>query len=314
MPRLYRLQAKELLYHVISRGDDRKKIFVNDRDCEKFLQYLANAKEKFNFYLYAYCLMENHYHLLLETPQANISKIMQHINTSYAVYHNTKWKRCGHLFQGRYKSVIVDADNYLLELTRYIHLNPVKANIQDSPEKYKWSSYNEYANDVKRGLIDKEILQKYCKMPMAEYRNFVLETLDNEINPLNKVHAGLILGDERFIKDTFCKLKTQIQSKDFAYKKKISAIDPEILINRVAVYYGKNPEYLKKAKKRPLLAKKIAVYLLKRFTDMTNECIGNKFQISYSAVSKINKDVIEIMERSEDVKAEVAELISHFKV
>ncbi|MCK9555406.1 hypothetical protein M0R36_06290 [bacterium] len=108
--------------------------------------------------------------------------------------------------------------------------------------------------------------------------------------------------------------QAKIQGRDFARKREISAIDPEILINRVAAYYGKKPEQLKKAKKRPLLAKKIAVYLLKRFTDMTNECIGNQFQISYSAVSKINKDVIEIMKRSADVNAEVEELISHFKV
>ena len=110
------------MYHITSRGDDRKKIFINETDHQKFLAYLQIAQEKFKFYMYAYCLMGNHYHLLFETTQANLSRIMQSLNTAYTVYYNVKRKRSGHLFQGRYKSILVDKDNYLLELTRYIHL------------------------------------------------------------------------------------------------------------------------------------------------------------------------------------------------
>ena len=124
MARQHRLQAPNCFYHITSRGDDRKKIFLNETDFRKFLAYLKKAKEKFNFYLYAYCLLDNHYHLLLETSQANLSQIMQYLNTAYTIYYNTKHKRHGHLFQGRFKSILIEADSYFAELTRYIHLNP----------------------------------------------------------------------------------------------------------------------------------------------------------------------------------------------
>ena len=88
--------------------------------------------------------MDNHYHLLIETPLANLNQLMQNINTSYTVFINRKYRRSGHLFQGRYKAIVIDKDNYLLSLSRYIHLNPVRANIVDSPEQYRWSSYREY--------------------------------------------------------------------------------------------------------------------------------------------------------------------------
>lgn len=171
MARPYRLQAEDCLYHITSRGDDRKKIFLNETDRRKFLEYLLSAKEKFKFYLYAYCLMGNHYHLLLETTQANISGVMQSINASYTTYYNIKRKHCGHLFQGRYKSIIVDADTYFLEITRYIHLNPVKARIVKSPEEYPWSSYKGYLNKKGDGVIDKDRIKKiiFSKKSMRDF-------------------------------------------------------------------------------------------------------------------------------------------------
>lgn len=147
MARPYRLQIEDGFYHVTSRGDDRKPVFKSEYDYRKFLEYLITAKEKFKFYVHAYCLMTNHYHLFLETTQANLSKIMQYINTAYTIYYNIKRKRVGHLFQGRYKSILVQADAYYSELTRYIHLNPVRAKIIDNPQKYLWSSYNSYIKD-----------------------------------------------------------------------------------------------------------------------------------------------------------------------
>ena len=106
MARPHRLQAEGCFYHITSRGDNRKAIFVRDRDREKFLEYLLTAKEKFKFYLHAYCLMRNHYHLFFETTQPNLSRIMQYINTAYTIYYNVKRRKSGHLFQGRYKSIL----------------------------------------------------------------------------------------------------------------------------------------------------------------------------------------------------------------
>ena len=108
MARPYRLQSEDCFYHITSRGDDRKKIFISEYDFTKFLEYLSVAKTKFKFYVYGYCLMSNHYHLLLETTQPNISKIMHYINGSYTTYYNIKRRRSGHVFQGRFKSIVVD--------------------------------------------------------------------------------------------------------------------------------------------------------------------------------------------------------------
>src|SRR5512136_3371563 len=118
--------------------------FKRQRDREKFLEYLASATERYGAAIHAYCLMSNQYHLLLETPGGNLSQIMRHINGAYTTYFNVKRKRAGHLFQGRYKAILIEADEYLLELTRYIHLNPVRCGMVSRPEEHKWSSYNDY--------------------------------------------------------------------------------------------------------------------------------------------------------------------------
>lgn len=314
MARPYRLQGEGLLYHIASRGDDRKKIFLRETDYQKFLEYLQAAKEKFKFYLYAYCLMGNHYHLLLETTQPNISRVMQYINTSYTVYYNVKRNRCGHLFQGKYKSILVDKDNYLLELTRYIHLNPVRARIVANPQEYKWSSYQDYIERSKAGVVDKTEADKYFKLPPASYGQFVLEGIEKTSSPFAELYAGFILGKEKFIKDTAAALKVQVESEDFAYKKIIRGVEPDIIIQRVANYYKKEVEVLRKAKKRPFLAKKVAVFLLKKLTPLTNKEIGAEFGISYSAVSKISQDMERLMNEDRKIKQDVVRIISHFKV
>jgi hypothetical protein len=259
--------------------------------------------------------MTNHYHLLLETTQPNISRIMQYINTSYTVYYNIKRNRCGHLFQGRYKSIIVDKDNYLLELTRYIHLNPVRAKITNNPLNYKWSSYREYIRKPKTYSINREQLDKYFKMSPNRYQNFVQEGINQENNLFADIYAGFILGKEKFIKEKLKDLKLQIESNDFSYKKAISCPnDPNTIINLVAAYYQRDPEIIRKAKKKPLLAKKIAIYLLKKYTQLKNTEIGKEFGISYSAVSKAMADAERLTKEDVKVKKGVEKIISHFKV
>ena len=144
MARPLRIQYPGAYYHVTSRGNERKDIFKSRRDREKFLDYLQSATQRYGAVIHCYCLMSNHYHLLLETPEGNLSQIMQHINGSYTTYFNVKRKRAGHLFQGRYHAVLVEADAYALELSRYVHLNPVHAGIATRPEDHAWSSYAAY--------------------------------------------------------------------------------------------------------------------------------------------------------------------------
>ncbi len=138
MARPLRITYPGAFYHITSRGNERKNIFKSQRDREQFLRYLESATERYGAKIHVYCLMSNHYHLLLETPLANLSQIMRHINGAYTTYFNIKRERAGHLFQGRYKAILVEMDEYAQELSRYIHLNPVRAGIAEMPEQYPW--------------------------------------------------------------------------------------------------------------------------------------------------------------------------------
>jgi putative transposase len=168
--------------------------------------------------LHAYVLMTNHYHLIVETPQKNLSRVMHFVNSSYTTYVNIKRKRSGHLFQGRYKAILVDKDNYLLELSRYLHLNPVRANMTQKPEDYPYSSYRSYITGDRESIVSPDTVLRMLTPRRREapgrYRNFVESVLGEEIaNPLQKVYGGVILGSKRFIKDALDKVKYErIQS------------------------------------------------------------------------------------------------------
>jgi len=125
LARQLRIEYEGAFYHITTRGNERKEIFNNESDKAKFIDYLKQAFERFKVIIHVYCLMDNHYHLLMETPKANLSKAMHFINSGYTMFYNKKYRRTGHLFQGRYKSILVDKDNYATALSSYIHLNPL---------------------------------------------------------------------------------------------------------------------------------------------------------------------------------------------
>jgi len=313
--RPYRLQSEDCFYHITSRGNNRNSIFSKETDYRKFLDYLTKAKKKYKFYLYAYMLMGNHYHLLVETIEPNLSRIMQYINTAYTVYFNRKYKKNGHLFQGRYKSIVVDKDNYLLELTRYIHLNPVRAKIVERPEGYLWSSYHGYMKKKGDGVIDRKEVNKYLDMDIDKYREFVLDGIGKESDVFKNIYAGFILGSTRFIKDKLRDLREKVESREFSYRRELNnQVSANEIVEVVAGRYEKEVEELYKARKKQLEAKKVAIYILKRNTAMTNEEIGKMFGISYSAVSKADKDVERLKEKNQKMGKEIEGIISHFKV
>ena len=156
MPRIAREKGEFQTYHIIQRGNERKNIFLSDFDRTRFLDILTNAKRKYNFNLESYCLMNNHVHLLINDNGNDISKIIKSINISYAYYFNHIHNRVGHLFQDRFKSELVEKDDYLIAVSAYIHNNPVKAGIVIKPEDYKWSSLSYYLgkNPEQLELVD----------------------------------------------------------------------------------------------------------------------------------------------------------------
>lgn len=211
MARPLRIEFEGAVYHVTARGNEKRKVFFSRRDYEKFKEYLADGIEKFGFILHGYVLMTNHFHLIIETPGKNLSKIMHHINSSYTTHINIKRRRSGHLFQGRFKSIIVDKDSYLLELSRYIHLNPVRVNMVERPEAYPYSSYSAFTtNTINKLVTTNTILGMIASKPdeaCKKYRSFVESALEEEIeSPFTNVYGGIILGNVDFIKDILGKI------------------------------------------------------------------------------------------------------------
>ena len=142
MARPLRLEFPGAVYHVTSRGDRREAIFEDDQDREAFLSVVAQATERFDAVVLAYCLMGNHYHLVIHTHRGNLSRLMQQLNGVYTQAYNRRHNKVGHLFQGRFKSILVDENAYLLEVCRYVDLNPIRARMVRDPGKWRWSSYN----------------------------------------------------------------------------------------------------------------------------------------------------------------------------
>ena len=292
MARPLRIEYEGAFYHVTARGNERKRIYFSKRDYEKFKEYIEDAQEKYSCLLHAYVFMTNHYHMIWETPQANISKVMHFINGSYTNYINRKRNRSGHLFQGRYKAILVDQDSHLLELSRYIHLNPVRAGIVEKPEDYFNSSYRSYIRDRKDGIVHHEqILQMISKDKKAAprlYREFVENGIGVDLeNLFKKIYGGAILGGESFVKQALGRLRTGVISrKETSHRKLLgSSYQSDEIINGVSSFFKINKEDIFNDGKE---YRNICIYLMKKYTAMTNYEIGIFFDgLTFSAVSKV---------------------------
>jgi len=177
MPRQQRDKSNTGYYHIMIKGNDRKDIFIDDQDKMHFIEILKTKKENNRYGLIAFCIMDNHAHLLLQEREEDIANIMKRINISYVFYFNKKYKKTGHLFQDRYRSEKIEDDSYLLMATRYIHKNPVKAGIVKKAEKYKWSSYKAYIEEdtVLAKAIDKELVLGIFSEDKKEAREEFIE-------------------------------------------------------------------------------------------------------------------------------------------
>lgn len=180
MARTERIESSTGVYHIMVRGINKQNIFVEDSDYYKYLNTLGVYQKEICFELYAYCLMDNHLHLLVKEGNEKIGNTMKRIGVSYVSWFNWQYNRSGHLFQGRFKSEPVEDETYFLTVLRYIHQNPAKAGLTKELEKYKWSSYYEYVNQSK--LIDKDFALRI----FSENRNIALEKFRDFHQELNK--------------------------------------------------------------------------------------------------------------------------------
>jgi REP element-mobilizing transposase RayT len=204
MARKPRIEFEGAFYHVITRGNQQQTTFKERDDFQKYMEILSSYKRRFNFLLYAYILMNNHVHLLIETVQTPLSKILQGINQSYTMYFNRKYKTSGHLFQGRYKAILCDRDEYLLALIKYIHHNPVRAKKVERPDEYEWSSYRHYAQRQQQtGIVDTDpVLRMFSEDKTTArklFRNYISEKAGITGDEIYRAVDQRILGDEEFI-------------------------------------------------------------------------------------------------------------------
>lgn len=204
MARPLRIEFQGALYHVTARGDRREPIYEDGEDREVFLSTLAAVIRDMNWLCHGYCLMTNHYHLLIETPDGNLSKGMRQLNGVFTQASNRRHRRCGHLFQGRFKGILVDKDAYLLELTRYVVLNPVRARMVHQPADWPWSSYRAMVGraDSPSWLETDALLAQFSDQiteARARYAQFVAEGLD-VASPWEHLKGQIYLGDEEFVK------------------------------------------------------------------------------------------------------------------
>jgi putative transposase len=181
MPRASQIDVPGLVYHITSRGNRQLPIFHDEEDRFRFLRFLRQAQDEFPCQLHAYCLMTNHYHLLLQTLEDSLSRTMQYLNSVFASWFNRKYRHSGHLYQGRFHSIPVETDAYFTTVARYIDLNPVRAGMVQLPEDYPWSDYTHLVSGKPQPLVDSRFLLEYFGRDVAiqrdRYRQFVEEKM-----------------------------------------------------------------------------------------------------------------------------------------
>lgn len=300
MARPLRIRYENAYYHVTCRGNAREDIVRDDADRQAFLDLLARSSEIYQVDVLTFVLMTNHFHLVIKTPLANLQEFMRHFNISYTFYFNRIHQRVGHLYQGRYKSFLIDADNYLMEVTRYVHLNPVRIKknetlslqeLRKHLRTYRWSSYPDYIRKTIRypWLSREEVLSSFGgdnAIGRKTYGRFVESGLSVDIpTPLSKGKGHGIIGDESFIQTISARYVPSMMKREVPALRKIERhLNPERILDAVAaVTATEKREFMSRGYQG--IARGLAMELLYRHGGLTQREIGELMGIDYSAVS-----------------------------
>jgi REP element-mobilizing transposase RayT len=274
MARPLRLEFAGALYHVTTRGNGREAIFLSDADRRMFLDVLAAVWKRYSWAVHAYCLMTNHYHLLVETPDANLSKGMRQLNGVYTQRFNRRHNRTGHVFQGRYKAILVQRDAYLLELARYVVLNSVRARMVRKAGDWPWSSYRAMTGDAQppEWLETRAILAAFGEpesKAIDGYARFIADGKDQP-SPWEHLKHQVFLGSDTFVESMHRKVPQDRDLREVPQAKGRSRANKAL------------PEYAREYRQRNDAI--VAAYLSGRYTLRE---IGDYFSLHYSRISKI---------------------------
>jgi putative transposase len=281
MARPIRIEYDGAVYHITSRGNARKRIYKDDIDRGRFLDVLAEVNRKYNWLCHAYCLMNNHYHLVIETPDGNLSKGMRQLNGVYTQSFNRRHNRVGHIFQGRYKAILIEKESHLMEVCRYVVLNPVRAKVVQSPGDWKWSSYNGTAGRIKPHpclTVDWILGQFGDRRGQAEkgYRDFVRAGIGGE-RIWKKVRGQSILGEADYAEQIMEYIKGQRDKQEIPKQQRY--------LNRAGLAYL-FPDQRKKdrAKRNKLMYNAIVEH------GYSQKEIADYLGLHYSTISRLIKE------------------------
>lgn len=283
MARKPRLHYAGALFHVMVRGNSGQDIFADDEDRSRFYLFLQEGVEKFGHRIHAFCLMRNHVHLAIQVGEKPLSRIMQHLCFRYTQWVNSRQKKVGHLFQGRYKAILVDADAYLAELVRYIHLNPVRAKLVKDPGKYFWSGHRAYiGQETLPWLTTDWVLSQFgrrLKSARARYDEFVQygrkEGRRQEFH--EGTSGGRILGDDSFVEGVY--------EKSEQHEEKAESLDE--IIERVGKEYGLTEDEMSAPGRQRVRAEARALiaYLVRETSGLSLTELGRRMRRDVSTLS-----------------------------
>jgi putative transposase len=316
MSRPLRIQYPDAWYHVMNRGRRGDAIFTDAKDYVAFIALLKEIVDDYNVKVAAYCLMPNHYHLLVQTPDSNISRAMRHLNGVYTQRYNRIHQCDGQLFRGRYKAILVEADTYLLELLRYIHRNPLEAGVVDTLHKYHWSSHKGYVSKANKWewLYKRFALSLFSKdytESITLYKQFVSHQVPDEITTiLGGRKLPPVVGTAKFI-DKVKNLFFSDRSHEEIPEGKILAPDPERILGAVAKLYNVGMDDLVRSRRGYFNEpRNVAIYLMRRLRGDTLKEVGEVFGINKnSTVSSSVHRVKYEMSRGKGIRLRVEELI-----
>lgn len=313
MARQLRILYPNAFYHITCRGNDRRVIFRDDHDRRRFLEQLRIALDMFGVRLHAYVLMSNHFHLIIETPKPNLSEFMRQFNISYTGYYNRRHRRIGHLYQGRFKAIVVDKDSYLLELSRYVHLNPVRIKTKSQRSlterirqisHYQWSSLPGYLDGKSKvSWMTYETVLEYMGGSRQKYAAFVQDGIREGLaTPWEELLAQTVLGDDEFIE----KLKgmgIKGAAKDQPSYRVIQRVDAEALIKKAAHYFRLDEGDLTRKRGRHRQERAVVMELLHRHSGLTQRMIGERFGgLDEGLVSRDRKAIREKIEAEPKIR------------
>ena len=305
MARQPRIEYKGACYHVMSQGDKHEKIFHDKSDRLTFLEKTGEVVDKFNLKVHCYVLLDDRFHLLIETPEGNLSRCMHHLNSSYSNWFKLKYGIKGSVFQGRYRAILVEKDGFLTQLSAYIHLTPVRAGMVKKPEAYPWSSFSRYVSREKRPhwLVTTELLSEFDNKK-AFYRNFVYELLlhEEKIKKEDLYGVQSILGGEKFRRKIARQVEASLVMGEIREKpalKSLRRLQPEDISRIICRRFKVKKELLYRKRKNNHF-RKLFLYGLKKYSDLRLREIGDLVGMDYVAVSQmVRRFVLESIENNE---------------